>query len=453
MGTSPAADGGVLPSGVRPLRADDPAELGGNVLVGRLGSGGMGVVYLARDPLTDLVAVKSAHGVVADEELTRRFAAEVDCLRRVPDACTARLIADGTRRTPPYIVTEYVEGRSLEHLVETGGPLPPEQVRALATGVGRALAAIHEAGLIHRDLKPANILLTPAGPRVIDFGIAHKVGATGGPTIPGMVVGSPGWIAPERLNQRPATPASDVFGWGCLVGYAATGHNPFGGGDLEAVAERVLNEPPDLDGLEEPVRGLVEQAVAKDPAVRPSAGDLLARLISGAESVPAGEDVRGDDGARGTEGAPSGESASGGAERRVADTGAAKAAKGPEDPPKAWRRWPAVTGAAVTTAAVTAAAALVAVIATTAADHDTVRTRPSDKQPAPPPASRSTPATTTPRLPVARERSGLPRPTPSAPTASPVPKPSASSTPIVSVPGLIDSALPGVGKGVGAHGR
>ena len=515
MGTSPAADGGVLPSGVRPLRPDDPAELGGNMLVGRLGSGGMGVVYLARDPLTDLVAVKSAHGEVADAELTRRFAAEVACLRRVPDACTARLIADGTRRTPPYIVTEYVEGRSLEHLVQTGGPLPPEQVRALATGVGRALAAIHEAGLIHRDLKPANVLLTPAGPRVIDFGIAHEVGATGGQTIPGMVVGSPGWIPPERLNRQPATPASDVFGWGCLVGYAGTGHNPFGEGDLESLAERVLNGPPDLDGLEEPVRGLVEQALAKDPAVRPGAAELLARLVSGAEGVPSGEsvpsgqgtpegqgvpggqgapggwDVSGGQGTPEGQGVPGGQGApggpdvgggqgvaggrdvsggrgvaggesvlggasvsseqgvAGGAERRVAATGAAKAAAGPKGTPKTARRrrrWPAVTAAAV------AAAVLVAVIAT-AADHDTARTPPSGGRSAPPPAGRSTPATAAPHPPIARERSGRPRPTPSVLTGSPVPKASSSSKPIVSVPSLIDSALPDVGKGAGVGGR
>jgi serine/threonine protein kinase len=449
MGTSPAADGGVLPSGVRPLRADDPAELGGNVLVGRLGSGGMGVVYLARDPLTDLVAVKSAHGEVADDELTRRFEAEVACLRRVPDACTARLIADGTRRTPPYIVTEYVEGRSLEHLVAHGGPLPPEQVRALATGVGRALAAIHEAGLVHRDLKPANILLTPAGPRVIDFGIAHEVGASGGQTIPGMVVGSPGWIPPERLNRQPATPASDVFGWGCLVGYAATGHNPFGEGDLETLAERVLNGPPDLDGLEEPVRALVEQALAKDPAVRPTAAELLSSLVSGGETVLGGETVPGGEDVSGDESVP------GGGERRGVVLSSARPTAGPEDTPDTiWRRrrWQAVTGAALAIVA-----ALAAVIATTATGHDKARTPPAGNQPASPSAGRSTAGTAAPRLPIARERSGLPRPTPSAPTGSPVPTPS-SSKPVISVPGLIDSALPDVapkggGKGLGLHDR
>jgi eukaryotic-like serine/threonine-protein kinase len=535
MGIPPAADGGVLPSGVRPLRADDPAELGGNTLVGRLGSGGMGVVYLARDPLTDLVAVKSAHAEAADEELARRFAAEVACLRRVPDACTARLIADGSRRTPPYIVTEYVEGRSLEHLVETGGPLPPEQVRALATGVGRALAAIHEAGLVHRDLKPANILLTPAGPRVIDFGIAHEVGASGGLTIPGMVVGSPGWIPPERLNRRPATPASDVFGWGCLVAYAGTGRNPFGEGDLETLAGRVLTAPPDLDGLAEPVRGLVEQALAKDPAVRPSAAELLERLVSGAESgvggpgvsraeadpgggavsgggavfgggavsgdgvvpsgavsgggdvlsggaVSGGEAVSGDgvvpsgavSGGRavsgggavrsgglvsgggadfGGDGVLGGADLPGGTERRAA-VPAAKDAAGP-------RHTRGATGRrrgrlAVVGLAVVAAAALVALIATTAADHDTARTPPSGERSAPPPsAARSTPAPAGSRTPVTRERSGRPRPTPRASAGRPVPRPSSSSGPIVSVPGLIDSALPDVRKrkGVGVGGR
>ena len=281
MGTPSAAFGdGLLPSGARPLRADDPSELGGYRLAGRLGAGGMGVVYLGRDPLDGLVAIKYAHA--ADEESARRFAAEADVLRRLPEGCTTRLVRDGTARTPPYIITEYVEGRSLAHVVDTGGPLPPEQVRAFATGVLRALAAVHRAGLVHRDLKPPNVLLTVSGPRLIDFGIAQEVGASGGPTGPETVVGSPGWIPPERLRRRPATPASDVFGWGCLAAYAATGRNPYGRGDAEDLAHRILTEPPDLDGVEEPLRDLIAEALAKDPALRPSAADLLARLRGGA---------------------------------------------------------------------------------------------------------------------------------------------------------------------------
>ena len=276
---SAAGGGAILPPGVTPLELEDPAEIGGHPLVGRLGSGGMGVVYLGRDRHGRLVAVKAAHtDTIGDDEVQRRFQAEAAFTRRVPPTCTARLLVDGTDQTPPYTISEYVEGRSLEHVVETGGPLPPEQLRALATGVARALAAIHWAGLIHRDLKPANILLTPTGPRVIDFGIAQETPASGGTTGAGMVVGSPGWIPPERLTRNPATPAADLFGWGCLVGYAGTGRNPFGQGDSDEVARRAIHEPPDLDGLDPSVRHLVEATLAKDPADRPSAGDLLARL-------------------------------------------------------------------------------------------------------------------------------------------------------------------------------
>ncbi len=274
---SSADDGAVLPSGVRPLDLLDPSEIGGHRLVGRLGEGGMGVVFLGRDGQGALVAVKAAHED-ADEIARRRFTAEAASARRVPVPYTARLLVDGTDHEPPYIITEYVEGRSLEDVVEKDGPLPPEQLRALATGVARALAAIHRSGLVHRDLKPANVLLTPTGPRVIDFGIAQEIPAAGGVTGDGVVVGSPGWIAPERLTRHPATPSSDVFGWGSLITYAGTGRNPFGEGDSDQVALRTIHDPPDLEGLEPFVRRLVAVTLSKDPDDRPSAGALLALL-------------------------------------------------------------------------------------------------------------------------------------------------------------------------------
>ncbi|MCW2948987.1 MAG: hypothetical protein JWR24_5704, partial [Actinoallomurus sp.] len=278
---SAAGGGVVLPPGVRPLELEDPAEIGGHRLVGRLGSGGMGVVYLGYDRHGRFVAIKAAHAETIGDESRRRFRAEAACALRVPPACTARLLVDGTDQTPPYIISEYVEGRSLEHVVDNDGPLPPEQLRALATGVVRALAAIHAAGLIHRDLKPANVLLTPTGPRVIDFGIAQQIPAAGGVTGIGMVMGSLGWIPPERLTMSPATPASDVFGWGCLVAYAGTARNPFGQGDSDEVARRTIGGPPDLDGLDASLRGVVEATLAKDPADRPSARELLVSLSPG----------------------------------------------------------------------------------------------------------------------------------------------------------------------------
>jgi eukaryotic-like serine/threonine-protein kinase len=275
---STSADEGGLPSGVRPLTAEDPTEIGGHPLIGRLGSGGMSIVYLGRDPEGGLVAVKAASGELTDDELIRRYQAEAACLRRTPAPCTVRLLADGTTHVPPYLITEYVEGRSLARVVNEDGPLQGPSLRALATGVARALAATHSSGLVHRDVKPANIMITSSGPRVIDFGIAQHVGDSGGPTGPGMVAGSPGWIPPERLNRQPATPASDVFGWGCVVGFAGTGRNPFGTGDPDELAQRTMHDPPDLDGLEDSLRGPVTQALNKDPAGRPNAAELLAWL-------------------------------------------------------------------------------------------------------------------------------------------------------------------------------
>jgi serine/threonine protein kinase len=267
------------PSDLIPLATGDPVETAGYSLIGRLGSGGMGIVYLGRAEDGGLAAVKIAHDRLSgDEEVHARFRAEAACLARVPAHCTARLLLDGTEETPPYIITEYIPGRSLREAVEKDGPLPAEQLEALAKGVARKLAAIHDAGLLHRDLKPANVLLAPTGPRIIDFGIAQPVAASGGPTGIGMVVGTVGWIAPERLSHRPATQASDMFTWGCLVTYAGTGRNPFGVGEPHEMARRAIVEPPDLDGLPPSLRPLVEATLAKTPADRPTAEQVLDRL-------------------------------------------------------------------------------------------------------------------------------------------------------------------------------
>jgi eukaryotic-like serine/threonine-protein kinase len=281
----------VLASNAAPLEIDDPPAIGGHRLVARLGSGGMGVVYLGRDGDGRLVAVKTARPEDADDpDLRLRFRSEADCARRVPTGWTARVLVDGTAERPPYLITEYVEGPSLAHIIDTSGPLAPEQLRALAVGVARALAAIHGAGLVHRDLKPANVLLTPTGPRIIDFGIAQRLPAYGGLTKDGVVMGSPGWIPPERLTGRPATTASDIFGWGSLVAYAGTGRNPFGDGDGEEIAGRTIHQPPDLTGLHQPLRSLVAAALAKDPVDRPRTGELLARL--GADTTEPAESRR-----------------------------------------------------------------------------------------------------------------------------------------------------------------
>ncbi|MBW8481520.1 serine/threonine-protein kinase [Actinomadura parmotrematis] len=267
------------PHRIPPLAPGDPPEAGGCVLLGRLGAGGMGVVYLGRAPSGALVAVKTLPPArAADPEARLRFRAEAAYAQRVASFCTARVLDDGSGREHPYIVTEFIEGPPLSRTVERHGPLPADAVAAVAIGAAAALVAIHGAGLVHRDLKPGNVLLAPAGPRVIDFGIAYAPELAEALTETGVVMGSPGWIAPERLTGGPATAASDVFGWGCLVAYAATGRHPFGAGPPDRLAERVVHLPPDLEGLGDDLRPAVVAALAKDPADRPTAAGLLRAL-------------------------------------------------------------------------------------------------------------------------------------------------------------------------------
>lgn len=309
---------GTLPAGVRPLIPGDPPAVGDYPLLGRLGAGGMGIVYLGHHPDHGLVAVKilrTAYQVPAaveagaearpegrdggavkdgrparpgrgdlpdlpgEDDLRRRFRAEVDFARRVASCATARVIEDGTGATRPYIVTEYIQGPPLHKVVGRTGPLPAGRLESVALGVTAALVAIHRAGLVHRDVKPANLLLAPTGPRVIDFGLATDQNVSGGPTQVGVVMGSPGWIAPERLAGLPATAASDVFGWGCLVAYAGTGRHPFGAGGADEITERIMHAEPDLAGLAAGLRGPVAAALAKDPRLRPTAGELLRMLL------------------------------------------------------------------------------------------------------------------------------------------------------------------------------
>ncbi|MFG1695352.1 protein kinase [Nonomuraea sp. NPDC049309] len=274
---------------MRPLTVTDPAIIGRYLLLGRLGTGGMGVVYLAEHPQGGLVALKTPHPVhLNDATLRARFAEEVAYSRRLVPFCTAAVIEDGTDRDRPYLVTEYIPGPALSQVVTAGGPLAPGLAHGVALGVAAALVAVHEAGLVHRDLKPANVLLSPDGPRVIDFGIARDVDVSAAHTQAGQIMGSPGWVAPERLTGGSALPASDVFAWGCLVAYAATGHHPFGGGgDDDVLTRRILFDPPRLDGVPVLLRPTVAAALAKDPAERPAAPDLLrALLTAGGLSAP-----------------------------------------------------------------------------------------------------------------------------------------------------------------------
>jgi hypothetical protein len=286
-----ALGGEVLPPGAEPLQAGDPPVIDGHRLTGRLASGGTSVVYLARGPEGERVALKTTRAQQADQAQARRWLrTEAACSRRLPPSCTARLLVDGSRHSPPYLVSEYVDGPSLAQYVEFLGPLDAEQLRALASALARAIAVVHEAGLIHCDLKPGNVLLAADGPRVIDFSIAQEASHSDRPADVGTVPYSPGWVAPERLSGRPAGPASDIFGWGCLIGFAATGRSPFDGEDVGTGHWSVARSA-DLATIEEPLRALVEAALAVDPADRPSTGEITARLgglgaRAGGEALP-----------------------------------------------------------------------------------------------------------------------------------------------------------------------
>jgi hypothetical protein len=282
---------------VLPRQTGDPRRLGPYELLGRLGQGGMGVVFLGRDGRGRLAAVKALRPELAgDPAFAARFRREVDAARRVDSPRVARVLDADPAGPRPWLATEYVDGATLAGAVAGGGPLAGGRLVAFAAGVAEALAAVHAAGVVHRDLKPTNVLLPdPAGPgvKLIDFGIAWAADAT--MTRSGLRFGTPAWMAPEQLRDLPAGPPADVFAWGALVAFAATGRHPFGGGPPEAVAYRVLHDPPDLAGVPGSLRRLVATALARDPAARPPATRVVAALAAArvpTEPLPRGEATR-----------------------------------------------------------------------------------------------------------------------------------------------------------------
>lgn len=284
---------GVVPEVGRPLRPSDPAELGPYRLLRRLGEGGMGSVYLAQSaeggPFAALKMIR--HDLASDADFRRRFRSEVARAQSVPAFCTAEVLDADPDFDPPYLVVEFVRGPSLNRVVQDQGPLSPANLHGLAIGVATALTAIHGAGVIHRDLKPANVLLSLSGPKVIDFGIARAPEGTAlTDTGSNQLIGTIPYMAPERLDaglQMPLTAAADVFSWGAVVCFAGTGRTPFTGANGVETAARILTQPPDLTGLSGLLRSLVERSLAKNPADRPSARELLDELVGSSARIEA----------------------------------------------------------------------------------------------------------------------------------------------------------------------
>ncbi|GAA3383290.1 serine/threonine-protein kinase [Streptomyces racemochromogenes] len=260
------------------LRREDPRVVGSFRLHRRLGAGGMGVVYLGSDRRGQRVALKVIRPDLAeDQEFRSRFAREVSAARRIRGGCTARLVAADLDAERPWFATQYVPGPSLHDKVAEEGPLTAAQIAAIGAALSEGLVAVHEAGVVHRDLKPSNILLSPKGPRIIDFGIAWATGAST-LTHVGTAVGSPGFLAPEQVRGAAVTPATDVFALGATLAYAATADSPFGHGSSEVMLYRVVHEEPHLAGVPDALAPLVRACLAKDPEERPTTLQLSMRL-------------------------------------------------------------------------------------------------------------------------------------------------------------------------------
>jgi serine/threonine protein kinase len=262
---------------------EDLRQIGPYRLVGVLGRGGQGTVYLGQGPSNEQVAVKVLHaGAAADENARRRFVREAEAARQVAPFCTARVLDTGLVGGQPYIVSEHIPGPSLDLLVRTEGPRSGSGLERLAVATLTALAAIHRAGIVHRDFKPHNVIMGPEGPVVIDFGIA-KVTAQ---TATHSVVGTPVYMAPEQFGGAPITPAADLFSWATSMIYAATGQLVFRGDTFPVIMHAILTREPDLSSVPQELRPALAACLAKDPTARPSAAALLRRLTGDEPPAP-----------------------------------------------------------------------------------------------------------------------------------------------------------------------
>ncbi|EFL24769.1 putative serine/threonine protein kinase [Streptomyces himastatinicus ATCC 53653] len=259
------------------LRPQDPVHIGTYALLGRLGAGGMGQVYLGRSPGGRLVAIKVIREEIVDHPgALARFRREVETVRAVRSAYTASLIDASLDAAPYWLATEYVSGPTLSKAAEARGPLPAETCRGVFAALAEGLAAVHAYGVTHRDLKPQNVILSAQGPQLIDFGIARGAGQTALTEL-GYASGTPGFTAPEVLLRNETAPAADVFALGATMAYAATGRPPFGHGEAAGVSYRAVHEDIDVAGLDPHLAELIRACVAKDPGARPGLQEVVAR--------------------------------------------------------------------------------------------------------------------------------------------------------------------------------
>lgn len=268
------------------LRPQDPRRLGSYQLAGRLGQGGQGVVFLGHTPAGAQVAVKLLHASVADDPVVRRrFLGEVEAVRRVAPFCTAQVLDASLDGDRPYLVSEYVDGMSLREHVLAKGPRAGGSLDRLAIGTATALGAIHRAGVVHRDFKPGNVLLSLDGPRVIDFGVSRLMDTAA--TTGKIPVGTPAYLAPERIEGEPAGPPADLYAWALTVAFTANGRHAFTADTYQEVLARILYGKPDLGVLSGRLREIVDACLAPAPADRPDAEEVLRRLLG----QDAGDDV------------------------------------------------------------------------------------------------------------------------------------------------------------------
>jgi serine/threonine protein kinase len=265
--------------GLLPLRETDPREVGAYRLLGRLGEGGQGVVFLAESPAGSQAAVKLLPPTT-DPQVRSRFLKEVAAAQRLARFCTAQILDAGIFERRPFIVSEYVNGPSLVEVVEQFGPRNGPALERIAVATLTALGAVHAVGMVHRDFKPANVLLGPDGPVVIDFGLAAVPGMTTTGVGGEIAIGTPAFMSPEQLAAKRVTAAADMWSWGVTIAYAGTGQLPFQGESLTATAFAILHSEPDIGGLPGPLGTLIRRCLSKDSAARPSAREALGVLVA-----------------------------------------------------------------------------------------------------------------------------------------------------------------------------